>query len=206
MKKIINDPKNVVAEMCEGMELAFPDMIRYNSKYRFIRRKELDLNKVAIISGGGSGHEPFQGGYVGKGMLDIAVCGDMFAAPAMPNVYNAIREAASKKGVLLLVLNYTGDRLCFSGAAEMATEDDGIEVEKVLITDDVAVPEISARRGVAGAVLVDKIVGAAAEEGLSLSEVKRIAEKTVNNLRSMGFALSSCILPEKGTPIFQIGV
>ncbi len=204
MKKIINDPKNLVEEMCEGMELAYPHLIALNKKYHIIKRRQMDPEKVALISGGGSGHEPFQGGFVGKGMLDLAVCGNIFAAPSTTQVYNAIREARTKKGVLLLIVNYTGDRLCFDNAAEMAIEDDRIPVEKVYVNDDVAVAAPAARRGIAGAVLIDKIAGAAAEEGASLAEVKRIAEKAIGNLRSVGIALSSCVLPEKGTPIFHI--
>lgn len=204
MKKIINDPKNVVDEMCRGMELAHPDKLSYNSKYRFIRRAKLNPDKVTLISGGGSGHEPFQGGYIGEGLLDAAICGNMFAAPATTHVYNAILETASSKGTLLLIINYTGDRLCFGGAAEMAIEDDDMRVEQVIITDDVVVPEQSARRGVAGAVLVDKIAGAAAEAGMSLEEVKRIAQKAADQVRSIGFALTSCILPEKGSPMFHM--
>jgi len=205
MKKIINNPKDVVAEMCEGMELAFPDLISWNQKYNIIRRKTLNQNKVSIISGGGSGHEPFQGGFVGQGMLDMAVCGNIFASPSITQVYNAILEAKStKKGVLLIIVNYTGDRLCFDSAAEMAIEDDQIPVEKVYVNDDVVLSEPADRRGIAGAVLIDKVAGAAAEEGSSLADVKKITEKAISNIRSIGMALSSCVLPENEAPIFEI--
>jgi dihydroxyacetone kinase DhaK subunit len=205
MKKIINDPKNVVPEMLEGMEMAFPHLVSWNRSHNVVMRKNLDPGKVTIIAGGGSGHEPFQGGFVGEGMLDAAVCGNIFASPSPAQVYNAILDTRSSRGTLLLIVNYTGDRMCFDNAAEMAIEDEGIEVEKVYVNDDVAIADPKDRRGIAGAVLIDKVAGAAAESGATLRDVKEVTERGIANLRSIGLSLTSCVLPEKGGPIFQIG-
>ena len=208
MKKIINAPEDVVVQMIEGMVLAHPDLLEWNRKYKIITRKELNPDKVTLISGGGSGHEPAHGGYVGKGMLDAAVCGDVFASPSTIQVYNAITKTTSSKGTLLIIKNYSGDCMNFDAAAEMAFEDDDISVEKVYVNDDVSVPDdqsTAGRRGVAGTVFVHKIAGAAAERGDALPEVKAIAEKTVRNVRSIGFALTSCTVPAKGSPTFALG-
>jgi len=207
LKKIINNPENVVKEMCEGLEAAYPDIVSLNKKYNIVVRKNLDDGKVSLISGGGSGHEPSHAGFVGKGMLDAAVCGDIFTSPSTIQVYNAILTAQSKKGTLLIIKNYTGDRMNFDAAAEMALEDDEIEVERVYVNDDVAVRDstfTAGRRGVAGTVFVHKIAGALAEEGASLKEVKAVAEKVIGNVRSLGFALTSCIVPAMGVPTFDI--
>lgn len=208
MKKIINAPEDVVVQMIEGMVLAHPELLEWNRKYRIITRKELNPDKVTLISGGGSGHEPAHGGYVGKGMLDAAVCGDVFASPSTIQVYNAITKTASSQGTLLIIKNYSGDCMNFDAAAEMAFEDDDISVEKVYVNDDVSVADdasTAGRRGVAGTVFVHKIAGAAAERGDTLPEVKAIAEKTVRNVRSIGFALTSCTVPAKGSPTFALG-
>ncbi|AIQ56484.1 dihydroxyacetone kinase [Paenibacillus borealis] len=208
MKKIINAPEDVVVQMIEGMVLAHPELLEWNRKYKIITRKELNPDKVTLISGGGSGHEPAHGGYVGKGMLDAAVCGDVFASPSTIQVYNAITKTASSKGTLLIIKNYSGDCMNFDAAAEMAFEDDDIPVEKVYVNDDVSVADdasTAGRRGVAGTVFVHKIAGAAAERGDALAEVKAIAEKTVRNVRSIGFALTSCTVPAKGSPTFALG-
>lgn len=207
MKKIINKVEDIVIEMCEGMAKAHPEYLKSSEKYKLIIRKELNKNKVSLISGGGSGHEPAHGGFVGKGMLDAAVCGDVFASPSTIQVYNAITETESDKGTLLIIKNYSGDCMNFDGAAEMA-EDDDIKVEKVYVNDDVAVKDslyTVGRRGVAGTVLVHKIVGAAAEKGLELPEVKAAAEKAITNVKSIGFAFTSCTVPAKGTPTFTLG-
>ncbi|MBS3994824.1 MAG: dihydroxyacetone kinase subunit DhaK, partial [Alkaliphilus sp.] len=154
-----------------------------------------------------SGHEPAHGGLVGIGMLDAAVCGDVFASPSTIQVYNAILDTESSKGTLLIIKNYSGDCMNFDAAAEMAYEDDNIAVEKVYVNDDIAVKDslyTVGRRGVAGTVLVHKIAGAAAEQGKELAEVKAIAEKVVANVRTIGFALTSCTVPAKGTPTFEI--
>lgn len=208
MKKIINKVENVVVEMCEGICKAHPDKLQLSRKYKIIKRKTLNKEKVSLISGGGSGHEPSHAGFVGKGMLDCAVCGDIFASPSTIQVYNAIKETKSNKGTLLIIKNYSGDCMNFDAAAEMAKEDDNIDVESVYVNDDVAVQDslyTVGRRGVAGTVFVHKIVGAAAEKGLEVTEVKRIALKVIANVRSLGFALTSCTVPAKGTPTFNIG-
>lgn len=207
MKKIVNKVEDIVIEMCEGMVKAHSEQLRFNKRYKIITRKKLNTNKVTLISGGGSGHEPAHGGFVGKGMLDAAVCGDVFASPSTIQIYNAIKETKSDKGTLLIIKNYSGDCMNFDGAAEMA-EDDGIVVEKVYVNDDVAVKDslyTIGRRGVAGTVLVHKIAGAAAAKGLDLLEVKTSAEKAIENVRSIGFAFTSCTVPAKGTPTFTIG-
>ncbi len=208
MKKIMNTPETLVIEMCEGMVAAHPDELAFNKKNKLLMRKELNSNKVSLISGGGSGHEPAHAGYVGEGMLDVAVCGDVFASPSTIQVYNAICETESDKGTLLIIKNYSGDIMNFEAAAEMAEEDDDIEVAKVYVNDDIAVKDslyTVGRRGVAGTVYVHKIAGAAAEKGLSLEEVKAVAEKAIKNVKSIGFALTSCTVPAKGTPTFQLG-
>ncbi len=207
MKKIMNQVEDVVIEMCEGIEKAHSDKIVFNKKYKIIKRKNLNKDKVTLISGGGSGHEPAHGGFVGTGMLDAAVCGDVFASPSTIQVYNAILDTESSKGTLLIIKNYSGDCMNFDTAAEMAFEDDDITVEKVYVNDDIAVKDslyTVGRRGVAGTVLVHKIAGAAAEQGKELAEVKRIAEKVIANVRTIGFALTSCTVPAKGTPTFKL--
>ncbi len=207
MKKIINSTEQIVNEMCSGIVKAYHDTLTLNKRYRIISRKEKRSDKVALISGGGSGHEPSHAGLVGKGMLDAAVCGDVFASPSTIQVYNAILECQNDAGVLLIIKNYSGDRLNFDAAAEMAIEDDNIKVEKVYVNDDVAVEDslyTEGRRGVAGTVFVHKIAGAAAEQNKSLEEVKCIAEKVIANVRSLGFALTSCTVPAKGTPTFSL--
>ena len=208
MKKIMNGADTLVAEMCEGMERAYPDALAFSRKYRIMKRKRLDGGKVTLISGGGSGHEPAHAGFVGKGMLDAAVCGDVFASPSTIQVYNAILETRSEKGTLLIIKNYSGDRMNFDAASEMAAEDDDISVEKVYVNDDVAVKDslyTVGRRGVAGTVFVHKLAGAAAERGRDLAGVKAVAEKAIANVRSMGFALTSCTVPAKGSPTFSLG-
>ena len=205
MKKVINSPKAVVKELCSGMVKAYPNLISLDEDHSIISRKELNVNKVSLISGGGSGHEPAHAGFVGKGMLDAAVCGDVFASPSIMQVYQAILQTASDKGTLLIIKNYTGDMLNFEGAAAMAIEDDGMSVEKVCVNDDVAITDATKRRGVAGTLFVHKIAGALAEEGATLQEVKAVAEKVIRNVRTMGFALTSCTVPAKGEPTFDLG-
>ncbi len=205
MKKIINAVENVADEMCLGIAAANP-AVTLDERYRIIARRELDRNKVSLISGGGSGHEPAHAGFVGKGMLTAAVCGDVFASPSTIQVYNAILQTGNDKGTLLIIKNYSGDVMNFEAAAEIAVED-GITVECVYVNDDIAVKDslyTVGRRGVAGTLFVHKLAGAAAEAGMELSEVKRIAEKTIANVKSIGFALSSCTVPAKGTPTFAL--
>jgi len=205
MKKIINKPETVVMEMCNGIAIAHPEL-EFIRKYKIMKKKNINQEKVSLISGGGSGHEPAHAGFIGRGMLDAAVCGDVFASPSQIQVYQAIRATASKKGTLLIIKNYSGDMMNFKNAAYLASED-GIKVDYVKVDDDIAVKDslyTVGRRGVAGTVLVHKIAGAAAESGLSLEEVKKVAEKAVSNVRSLGFAFSSCTVPAKGTPTFEI--
>ncbi|MEH7361781.1 dihydroxyacetone kinase subunit DhaK [Priestia megaterium] len=205
MKKIINKPENVVLEMCKGMVLAHPEL-NLIEKYKVIKKEQINKNKVSIISGGGSGHEPAHAGYVGKGMLDAAVCGDVFASPSQIQIYQAIKETASDKGTLLVIKNYSGDMMNFKNAAYLA-EEDGIQVDYVKVDDDIAVQDslyTVGRRGVAGTVLVHKIAGAAAERGYDLPKVKEAAENAIANVKSIGIGLTSCTVPAKGTPTFEI--
>ncbi|MDD1513357.1 dihydroxyacetone kinase subunit DhaK [Priestia megaterium] len=205
MKKIINKPEDVVLEMCKGMVLAHPEL-NLIEKYKVIKKDQINKSKVSIISGGGSGHEPAHAGYVGKGMLDAAVCGDVFASPSQIQIYQAIKETASDKGTLLVIKNYSGDMMNFKNAAYLA-EEDGIRVDYVKVDDDIAVQDslyTVGRRGVAGTVLVHKIAGAAAERGYDLPKVKEAAENAIANVKSIGFGLTSCTVPAKGTPTFEI--
>lgn len=207
MKKIMNTPETFVYDMCHGLAKAHPEL-EFVEKFKIVKKKEINPDKVSLISGGGSGHEPAHAGFVGKGMLDCAVCGDVFASPSQIQVYNAIKECATDKGVLLIIKNYSGDCMNFNNAADLAREEDGIKVDAVYVNDDIAVKDslyTVGRRGVAGTVFVHKIAGAAAEQGKSLEEVKAVANKVIANVRSFGFALTSCTPPAKGTPIFDIG-
>ncbi len=208
MKKILNKVEDLVIEMCDGMVKAHPTQLAFDRKYKVLSRVQVNKRKVSLISGGGSGHEPAHGGFVGTGMLDAAVCGDVFASPSTIQVYNAILQTQTEKGTLLIVKNYSGDCMNFDAAAEMAEEDDGIKVARVYVNDDVAVKDSTytvGRRGVAGTVFVHKIAGAAAEQGMDLAEVKAVAEKVIANVRSLGFALNSCTVPAKGSPTFALG-
>ncbi|KOR90208.1 dihydroxyacetone kinase subunit DhaK [Paenibacillus solani] len=205
MKKLMNEPETLVREMCNGLVLAHPEL-DFNSKFKVISKKEINQDKVTLISGGGSGHEPAHAGFVGSGMLDAAVCGDVFASPSQIQVYQAIRNSASKKGTLLIIKNYSGDIMNFKNAAHLASED-GLQVDYVKVDDDIAVEDslyTVGRRGVAGTVLVHKIAGAAAEAGLSLPEVKEAAQHAIDHVRSIGFAFTSCTVPAKGSPTFHI--
>ena len=206
MKKLMNQAEQLVMEMCQGIVLAHPEL-QLNSKYKVISRRNVKQNKVSLISGGGSGHEPTHAGFVGTGMLDAAVCGDVFASPSQIQVYQGIKEVATEQGVLMIIKNYSGDMMNFKNGASLATED-GILVDYVKVDDDIAVEDslyTVGRRGVAGTVFVHKIAGAAAELGFDLPTVKKIAEKAAANVRSIGFALTSCTVPAKGTPTFTLG-
>ncbi|WP_304205978.1 dihydroxyacetone kinase subunit DhaK [Peptostreptococcus russellii] len=205
MKKIINKAETVVIEMCNGMAMAHPEL-EFVQKYKILKKKDINKNKVSLISGGGSGHEPAHAGFIGKGMLDAAVCGDIFASPSQIQIYKAIKKTASDEGTLLIIKNYSGDMMNFKNAAHLA-EEDGIKVDFVKVDDDIAVNDslyTVGRRGVAGTVLVHKVAGAAAEKGMKLEEVKAAAENAIANVRSIGFAFSSCTVPAKGTPTFDI--
>lgn len=204
MKKIINNPDQVVEEMLQGIVAAHPSIKRLPGFNVLVR--SVASPKVGLVSGGGSGHEPAHGGFVGKGMLDGAVAGAVFTSPTPDQVYEAIKAVDQRKGVLLIIKNYTGDVLNFEMAGEIA-ETEGIQVEKVIVNDDVAVEDstwTTGRRGIAGTVFVHKIAGAKAETGAELSDVKRIAEKVINNVRSMGMALESCTVPAVGKPSFSL--
>ncbi|GAA3343218.1 hypothetical protein GCM10020358_41040 [Amorphoplanes nipponensis] len=208
MKKFVNDPKNYVAEMLEGVALANPDSLRYVPAYNLIMRADAPrADKVSIVQGSGSGHEPAHVMVVGRGLLDAACPGDVFAAPPMDYVYETAKLLASPKGVLLLVNNYTGDRMAFDMGKEMA-EADGIRAEILTVNDDVAVQDSTytvGRRGVAGNFFVIKAVGAAAEQGADLDEVLRIGRKVNDVTRTMGVALTACTPPAKGSPLFELG-
>lgn len=205
MKKIINDPENVVSEMLAGMEIADP-AVKYLRGSEVIARREPNKNKVAVISGGGSGHEPAHAGYVGRGMLDAAVSGNVFASPSPDRILAAIDEVAGEPGTLLVIKNYSGDIMNFAMAAELS-EMSGKKVLSVVTKDDVAVPDSTystGRRGIAGTVFVHKIAGAAAEAGKSLEEVRDVAQKVIDNTRSMGMAMTPCILPGVGKAGFTL--
>lgn len=206
MKKLINDPHDVVAETIAGFVAAHKDVV--TSDGQFVERAEPKAQgKVGIISGGGSGHEPLHAGFVGYGMLDAAVPGPVFTSPTPDPIVAATKAADHGAGVLYIVKNYTGDVLNFDTAAELAEFDD-IEVSQVIINDDAAVEDslyTAGRRGVAGTVLVEKIAGAAAERGDNLAEVTAVATEVVKNTRSMGVALTSCTVPHVGKPSFDLG-
>ncbi|MBC7724251.1 MAG: dihydroxyacetone kinase subunit DhaK [Burkholderiaceae bacterium] len=208
MKKFINNPQQFVPEMLEGLALANPDTLKYVPEYNLIMRADgPDQNKVSIVQGSGSGHEPAHVMIVGKGMLDAACPGDVFAAPPFDYVYNTTKLLASPKGVLLLVNNYTGDKMVFDMAQEMSSAE-GIDVRTLFINDDVSVEDSTytiGRRGVAGNFFVIKAVAAAAERGADLDEVIRIGEKVNSVTRTMGVALTACTPPAKGSPLFELG-
>ena len=207
MKKLINDPKNVVTEAVAGMAVAHPEILTVSMDPLFIARSGApSVGKVAIVSGGGSGHEPLHGGFVGFGMLSAAVPGPVFTSPTPDPILAATKAVDGGAGVLHIVKNYTGDVLNFETAAELA-EAEGITVRSVIVNDDVAVKDslyTAGRRGVAGTVLVEKIAGAAAERGDDLDTVAGIAEKVNAQVRTMGVALAPCIVPHAGEPSFTL--
>lgn len=206
MKKIINDPNQVVSEMLLGLSKANPNVVYAGEGVEVISRKEKKVNKVGVISGGGSGHEPAHAGYVGRGMLDAAVAGNVFASPSPDRIIEGIKAADSGAGVLMVIKNYSGDIMNFEMAGELADMED-IKTASVVVKDDVAVPNSTystGRRGIAGTVFVHKVAGAAAEQGKSLEEIQAAAQKAADNVRSMGMAMSPCILPGVGTPGFTL--
>jgi len=208
MKKLINDPDDVVDEMLEGMVAAYPDRVRRLPDTQVLVRDDAPVdNKVGIVSGGGSGHEPTHGGYIGDGMLDGAAAGDVFSSPTADEFEALIDACDSGEGVLAVVKNYEGDVMNFDTAIELV-EMEGTDVAKVVVDDDVAVEDslyTSGRRGVCGTILVHKAVGAKAAEGADLGEVQRIGQKVIDNVGTMGMALTSCVTPEKGEPTFDLG-
>lgn len=207
MKKLMNDPKNFVPEMMKGVALANPGKIKYVPEYNLVMRADApDPNKVSIIQGSGSGHEPAHIMIVGQGMLDAACPGDVFAAPPMDYVVESTKIMNSPKGVLHIVNNYTGDRMSFEMATEML-EMEGVNVKTIFVDDDVAVKDSTwtvGPRGVAGNFFVIKAVGAAAEKGASLDELVALGQKVNSRIRSMGMALTGCTPPAKGKPIFSL--
>jgi phosphoenolpyruvate---glycerone phosphotransferase subunit DhaK len=207
MKKFINDPADVVKESLEGLAAAHPDLVRVDFENQIVVRKDAPTGKVAIISGGGSGHEPMHGGFVGAGMLDAACPGEVFTSPVPDQMLAATRAVDGGAGVVHIVKNYTGDVMNFKLAAELA-EDEDIKVESVLTNDDVAVEDslyTAGRRGVGVTVLAEKIAGAKAAAGGSLAEVAAIARKVNDNGRSFGVAFTSAWTPSSPTPTFEIG-
>ena len=206
MKKIINAVDQVENQMVEGMVKAYPQYLRKLDCGNVVVRADKKEGKVALISGGGSGHEPAHGGYVGEGMLGAADAGAVFTSPTPDQIYEGIKEVATDKGVLLVIKNYTGDVMNFEMAREMA-EMEGIKVAQVITNDDVAVDGslyTVGRRGVAGTVFVHKIAGALAETGAELGEVQAVAEKVIANVRTMGMAIRPCTVPASGVPGFEL--
>ncbi|MBV1851252.1 dihydroxyacetone kinase subunit DhaK [Catellatospora tritici] len=208
MKKFVNDPRQFVPEMLKGVALANPDTLRYVPEYNLIMRVDAPRpDKVSVMQGSGSGHEPAHVMIVGKGMLDAACPGDVFAAPPMDYVLETSKLLASPKGVLHIVNNYTGDRLAFDMGKELA-EAEGLRIQTLMVDDDVAVADSTytiGRRGVAGNFFVIKVVGAAAEAGADIDELMRLGNKVNSVTRTMGMALTSCTPPAKGTPLFELG-
>ncbi|QIB78609.1 dihydroxyacetone kinase subunit DhaK [Haloferax volcanii] len=207
MKKLINEPGAVVDEMLDGMVAAHPELRRLDGTNVLVRDDAPVEGKVAVVSGGGSGHEPTHAGYLGDGMLDGAAAGEVFTSPTADQLNEMIQATDAGDGVLCVVKNYEGDVMNFDTAAEMAGME-GVDVEQVVVNDDVAVEDslyTSGRRGVAGTIFVHKCAGAKAAAGGDLGEVKAVAEKVVDNVRTMGMALTSCVTPEKGEPTFDLG-
>lgn len=208
MKKLINDPAEIVGDALAGFAAAHRATHIVHRSPDFVRRIDSPVaGKVAIVSGGGSGHEPLHAGFVGRGMLDAAVPGAVFASPSATQIHTAAQQVATEAGVLFIVKNYTGDRLNFQMAADLLTAE-GIAVEVVLVNDDVAVEDsthTAGRRGTGATVFAEKLAGAAAEAGRPLAEVAGIARRVNTNSASIGIALSSSIVPHIGTPNFDIG-
>ena len=207
MKKLINKPEDVVTEALEGVALAHPHLVKVHFNPNFVIRADAPVKgKVGLISGGGSGHEPMHAGFVGAGMLDAACPGAVFTSPTPDQMLEAAKAVDGGKGVLMIVKNYTGDVMNFEMAADLAKME-GIQVESVIIDDDVAVENslyTAGRRGVGSTVLAEKLCGAAAEEGRSLSEVAEVCRKVKEWGRSMGMALTSCTVPHAGKPTFEL--
>lgn len=203
MKKFLNSVDTMLTESLDGFAAAHADILTLGAGHKFIRRKALKPGKVALLSGGGSGHEPLHGGFVGHGMLDAACPGQVFTSPTPDQMLEAIAEIDTGAGVLLIVKNYEGDVMNFEMAAEMAEG----QIERVLVNDDVAVEDslyTTGRRGVAGTLVVERIIGAAAEQGADLATLKALGDRVNRATRSMGVALTSCTVPAAGKPMFEI--
>lgn len=206
MKKIINNPENVVTEMLDGLAYVHHDLVHRVDGFDIIARNEQASGQVGLISGGGSGHEPAHAGFVGDGMLSAAIAGAVFTSPTPDQILEAIKEADQGAGVFMIVKNYSGDIMNFEMAQELA-EMEGIEVASVVVDDDIAVENslyTQGRRGVAGTIFVHKILGHAAREGKSLAEIKDLADKIVPNIHTIGLALSGATVPEVGKPGFVL--
>jgi dihydroxyacetone kinase-like protein len=207
MKKLVNDPNDVVAEALRGFALAHPEL-RVDHEHKIVYRGDGPVTgKVGLVSGGGSGHEPMHGGFVGPGMLDAACAGEVFTSPVPDQMFEATKRVDGGAGVLHVVKNYTGDVMNFEMAAELAAAETGVEVVQVVTNDDVAVQDslyTAGRRGVGVTVLLEKIVGAAAEQGRPLAEVAGLARRVNDRGRSMGMALTSCTVPAAGRPTFDL--
>lgn len=207
MKKIINDKDKIISQMLNGLQKANEDKVKINEELKIVYRKDLPIKgKVGLISGGGSGHEPAHAGYVGDGMLDCAICGEIFTSPTPDQVLEAIKLADSGEGVFMVIKNYTGDVMNFEMAKDMA-EMEGIKVDYIIVNDDVAVEDstyTTGRRGIAGTIFVHKVLGAMARSGKSLEEMKAMAEKIVKNIKSMGMATKACINPISGKESFDL--
>ncbi|MDY6043792.1 MAG: dihydroxyacetone kinase subunit DhaK [Lactobacillus johnsonii] len=208
MKKIINDPSNVVSEMVDGLVRAYPQYLTQIDGTEAVVRTNKDSmkGKVGLVSGGGSGHEPAHAGYVGQGMLSAAVCGQVFTSPTPDQIYEAIKAVDQGQGVFCIVKNYSGDVMNFDMAKDLA-EADGIYVKSVVVDDDIAVKDslyTQGRRGVAGTVFVHKILGAAADQGATLDEIETLANEVVKNIKTIGVALSAATNPEVGKPGFEL--
>ena len=206
MKKIINNPENVVTEMLDGLAYVHHDLVHRVDGFDIIARNEQAPGQVGLISGGGSGHEPAHAGFVGDGMLSAAIAGAVFTSPTPDQILEAIKEADQGAGVFMVVKNYSGDIMNFEMAQELA-EMEGIEVASVVVDDDIAVENslyTQGRRGVAGTIFVHKILGHVAREGKSLAEIKALADKIVPNIHTIGLALSGATVPEVGKPGFVL--
>ncbi|HGC8692780.1 TPA: dihydroxyacetone kinase subunit DhaK [Streptococcus agalactiae] len=206
MKKILNQPTDVVTEMLDGLAYVHNDLVHRVEGFDIIARNEEKSGKVALISGGGSGHEPSHAGFVGEGMLSAAVCGAVFTSPTPDQVLEAIKEADEGAGVFMVIKNYSGDIMNFEMAQDMA-EMEGIDVASVVVDDDIAVEDslyTQGKRGVAGTILVHKILGHAARHGKLLQEIKAIADELVPNIHTVGLALSGATVPEVGKPGFVL--
>jgi dihydroxyacetone kinase-like protein len=204
MKKLINAPDSVLAESLAGFAAAYADIVSLGPDNKFVRRRALKSGRVALISGGGSGHEPLHAGFVGRGMLDAACPGQVFTSPTPDQMVAAVEAVETGKGCLFIVKNYEGDVMNFQMAADLA----GKDIATVVTDDDVAVEKSTwstGRRGVAGTLIVEKIVGAAAEQGASLSQLKTLGEQVNRRTRSLGVALTSCTVPAAGKPTFILG-
>ncbi|WP_035051047.1 dihydroxyacetone kinase subunit DhaK [Carnobacterium pleistocenium] len=206
MKKIVNDPSNIVDEMLQGMIIGHSELIQRIPETGIIQRKSAKSGKVAIISGGGSGHEPAHAGFVGEGMLSAAVCGAVFTSPTPDQILEAIKVANEGAGVFMVIKNYSGDIMNFEMAQELA-EMEGIEVASVVVDDDIAVEDslyTQGKRGVAGTILVHKIVGYAAQQGKSITEIKELADNLIPNIKSIGLALTGVTTPGSTQPSFVL--